>query len=67
MVERPQALAQGWDIGSGPTEALCKNRTLRLKRTGMKWDTDNAAGLMGLIALRENRQWAADWETRKVA
>jgi hypothetical protein len=67
MVEYRQAIAQGWDIGSGPTEAMCKNLTLRLKRTGMKWDTDHAAGLMGLIALREGRQWAAYWETRKVA
>lgn len=67
MVEYPRAIAQGWDIGSGPTEAMCKNLTLRLKRTGMKWDADHAAGLMGLIALREGRQWAAYWETRKVA
>jgi hypothetical protein len=67
MVEYRQAIAQGWDIGSGPTEAMCKNLTLRLKRTGMKWDADHAAGLMGLIALRESRQWAAYWETRKVA
>lgn len=67
MVEYRQAIARGWDIGSGPTEAMCKNLTLRLKRTGMKWDTDHAAGLMGLIALRESRQWAAYWETRKVA
>ena len=67
MVEYRQAIAKGWDIGSGPTEAMCKNLTLRLKRTGMKWDADHAAGLMGLIALRESRQWAAYWETRKVA
>lgn len=67
MVDYPRALAQGWDIGSGPTEAMCKNLTLRLKRTGMKWDVDHAAGLMNLIALRENRQWSAYWEQRKVA
>ncbi len=40
MVEYPGALARGWDIGSGPTEAMCKNLTLRLKRTGMKWDQE---------------------------
>ncbi len=67
MVEYRQAIAKGWDIGSGPTEAMCKNLTLRLKRTGMKWDAGHAAGLMGLIALRESRQWAAYWETRKAA
>jgi hypothetical protein len=67
MVAYPAALAKGWDIGSGPTEAMCKNLTLRLKRTGMKWDADHAAGLMGLIALRESRQWATYWNTRKIA
>ena len=67
MVDYPQALAKGWDIGSGPTEAACKNLTLRLKRTGMKWDADHAAGMMNLIALRESGQWAAYWETQKVA
>jgi hypothetical protein len=67
MVEYPTAIAKGWDIGSGPTEAMCKNLTLRLKRTGMKWDADHAAGLMGLVALREGKQWAAYWETRKIA
>ena len=48
MLHYPQALAQGWDIGSGPTEALCKTLTLRLKRPGMKWDRDHAADLMNL-------------------
>jgi hypothetical protein len=67
MVDYPTALAQGWDIGSGPTEAMCKNLTLRLKRTGMKWDTDNAAALMNLIALRESGQWDRYWQSRKIA
>lgn len=67
MVEYPQALARGWDIGSGPTEAMCKNLTLRLKRTGMKWDADHAADLMNLVALRESGQWDRYWETRKIA
>jgi hypothetical protein len=67
MVDYPNALARGWDIGSGPTEAMCKNLTLRLKRTGMKWDTDNAASVMTLIALRESGQWDRYWQTRKIA
>jgi len=67
MVEYPQALARGWDIGSGPTEAMCKNLTLRLKRTGMKWDADHAADLMNLVALRESGPWAAYGDTRRVA
>jgi hypothetical protein len=81
MVEYPAALAKGWDIGSGPTEAIpsrlrtwCKNLTLRLKRSGMKWDTDNAAALMNLVAIREGGGWeqslrgsGQDWQTRKTA
>ena len=63
MVEYPKALAQGWDIGSGPTEAMCKNLTLRLKRTGMKWDPANAEALMNLAALRESGQWDRWWES----
>ena len=64
MVEYPQALARGWDIGSGPTEAMCKNLTLRLKRTGMKWDQDHAAGMMNLVALQESGQWDQYWRAR---
>lgn len=62
MLDYRRALARGWDIGSGPTEAMCKNLTLRLKRTGMKWDPDNAAALMNLAALRESGQWNQWWK-----
>jgi len=61
MVDYRRAIANGWDIGSGPTEAMCKNLTLRLKRTGMKWDPENAAAIMNLVALRESGQWDAWW------
>jgi len=67
MVDYRQALARGWDIGSGPTEAMCKNLTLRLKRTGMKWDTENAAAMMNLVALRESGQWRSYWDSQKCA
>ncbi|NLX14871.1 MAG: hypothetical protein GXY44_14645 [Phycisphaerales bacterium] len=67
MVDYRQALARGWDIGSGPTEAACNNLTLRLKRTGMKWDPDHAAAMMNLVALRESGQWNLYWRTRKTA
>ena len=55
-----------WTLGSGPTEAMCKNLTLRLKRTGMKWDPSNAAAVMNLVALRESGQWDR-WWTRSAA
>jgi len=62
MLNYAGALAEGWDIGSGPTEATCKTLTLRLKRPGMKWDRDNAAAMMNLVALRESGQWDAYWD-----
>lgn len=61
MLNYAHALAEGWDIGSGPTEATCKTLTLRIKRPGMKWDRDNAAAMMNLVALRESGQWDAYW------
>lgn len=62
MLDYAQARQAGWDIGSGPTEANCKTLTLRLKRPGMKWDSDNAAAIMNLVALRESGQWKAYWQ-----
>ena len=69
MLEYAKALDNEMDIGSGPTEASCKTLTLRLKRPGMKWDSDNASAIMNLIAMRESGQWQTYWrqEARKVA
>lgn len=61
MLDYPAAIAKGWDIGSGPTEAMCKNLTLRLKRPGMKWDADHAEGMMNLIAMYESGQSKTYW------
>jgi hypothetical protein len=55
------ALANGYDIGSGPTEAMCKTLTLRLKRPGMKWDRDHASAMMNLTALYDSGQAKAYW------
>jgi hypothetical protein len=56
MLDYRDALAKGWDIGSGPTEAMCKNLTLRLKRPGMTWDRVHASARMNLIGLYESGQ-----------
>jgi len=61
MLDYKGALAQGRDIGSGPTEAMCKNLTLRLKRPGMKWDASHAEAMMNLTALYESGQKKAYW------
>ena len=64
MLDYPAARRRGWDIGSGPTEAACKTLTLRLKRPGMKWDAEHAAGIMNLHALYESGQAKAYWTFR---
>lgn len=65
MLDYRTALANGWDIGSGPTEAMCKTLTLRLKRPGMKWDREHAAGMMNLQAMYESRQADAYWSSQR--
>ena len=63
LLNYPLALARGYDIGSGPTEAMCKTLTLRLKRPGMKWDRDHAAAMMNLTAMYDSGQAKAYWST----
>ncbi len=48
-------------------EAMCKALTLRLKCPGMKWDTDNAAALMNLTALRQSGQGDRSRQSRRIA
>jgi hypothetical protein len=61
LLDYRTALTQGQDIGSGPTEAMCKTLTLRLKRPGMKWDRDHAAAMMNLTALYDSGQAKTYW------
>ncbi len=63
MIRYVQFRRQGWQIGSGPTEAQCKTTTLRLKGRGRRWDKSNADALMALAALEASRLWNAWWET----
>jgi hypothetical protein len=68
MLDYRTALANGWDIGSGPTEAECKTLTLRLKRPGARWDRDHAAAIMNLKAMYESGQSDLYWpDARKAA
>jgi hypothetical protein len=60
----PTYLAHGWQIGSGPVEAACKNVVgQRLKGTGMRWGEDGADAVCHLRALylSEPNQWEAFW------
>lgn len=61
MLDYPTFREQGFDIGSGPTEAFCKTLTARLKGSGMRWDSPNAEGMMALAALDQTGQWNAYW------
>jgi hypothetical protein len=47
----PSYRQNGWDIGSGPTEAGCKIIGERLKGSGMRWVEDGAATVAALRAL----------------
>ena len=47
----PTYRSNGWDIGSGPTEAGCKIIGERLKGSGMRWVEEGAATVAALRAV----------------
>ena len=59
----PRYRQNGWDIGSGPTEAGCKIIGERLKGSGMRWVEDGAATVAALRALYVSggRIWDGFW------
>jgi len=64
MIKYPQFRDRGWQIGSGPTESLCKTTTARIKGSGMRWDADNAEAVAGLAAMEQSNQWETYWENQ---
>jgi hypothetical protein len=60
--EYPRYLAAGYQIGSGPTEAMCKVLTYRLKGPGMRWDKEGAEPMMALLALEQSNAWDSYWQ-----
>ncbi len=64
MIRYPEFLALGRQIGSGPTESMCKATTLRIKGVGMRWDGDNAEAIMALEALEQSGAWQSYWDSR---
>jgi hypothetical protein len=56
----PRYRSQGWDIGSGPTEAACKIVGARLKGCGMRWAEHGAAEVAPLRALYHSGTQAWD-------
>ena len=65
MLDYPTFLKEGFDIGSGPTEAFCKTLTSRLKGSGMRWDKPNAEAMMALAALEHSHLWDAYWTRQR--
>jgi hypothetical protein len=59
----PRYRRNGWDIGSGPTEAGCKIIGERLKGSGMRWAEDGAATVAALRALYVSggKVWDGFW------
>jgi hypothetical protein len=59
----PTYRANGWDIGSGPTEAGCKIIGERLKGSGMRWVEDGAATVAALRSLyvSSGQLWDGFW------
>ncbi len=61
MISYPEFTAQGWHLGSGPTEARCKTSTSRLKRSGQRWNGPHAEAIATLTNLRDSNQWHLYW------
>jgi hypothetical protein len=64
MINYPEFIEKGWQIGSGPTEARCKTSTSRLKRSGQRWDRRSAEQVAALGNLHDSGQWDAYWASR---
>jgi hypothetical protein len=63
MIRYPEFRDQGWQIGSGPTEAQCKLTVGRLKGRSRRWDRLNAAAVAALDSLERSGQWHKYWAT----
>ncbi len=67
MCDYPKFVERGWQIGSGPTEAMCKVLTYRLKGSGMRWDRAGAEAIMALLTLQQSNTWKRYWDMQKQA
>lgn len=64
MILYPKFQELGRQIGSGPTESMCKATTQRIKGRGRRWDGDNAESIMALEALEQSGGWQSYWEAQ---
>ena len=63
-MDYPAYRAQGWDIGSGPTEAGCKLIGQRLNPAGMRWVESGAVtmGALRALYLSGPKLWDGFWK-----
>jgi hypothetical protein len=66
-VNYPGFRAAGLDIGSGPTESMCKSLSRRMKGIGMRWTAQNAESMVALEALHQSNLWSTYWSKRLAA
>ena len=59
--------AAGYDVGSGPTESMCKSLSRRMKGIGMRWTGRNAESMVALESLHQSGLWPNYWSTRLAA
>ena len=53
---------QGWPIGSGMVEAACKTLvTQRLKRSGMRWNTDGGQAILTFRSAAQSQRFDRAW------
>lgn len=62
MTDYPRFLAEGFQIGSGPTETQCKCMESRLKGRGRRWNRSGIDAHLAISCLYDNpKQWTAYW------
>jgi hypothetical protein len=61
-----QYLQQGWPIGTGVIEEVCRHLVKdRMELAGMRWTVPGAEALLTLRAVHENGDWEASHEFRR--
>jgi hypothetical protein len=65
MMDYPRFVAEGYDIGSGPTEAKCKTVPRRLKGSGMRWNLPNAEAIAALACTEQSNMLPTYWALQR--
>jgi hypothetical protein len=65
MMDYPRFVAEGYDIGSGPTEAKCKTVPHRLKGSGMRWNQPNAEAMAALACTEQSNMLPTYWALQR--